>query len=68
MRVTDITRGPGTAAEGESWMRKRHWPATFGEPPRRRDGTVDVTALCRQWDQAFNEGAADRPGVVEAQR
>jgi hypothetical protein len=38
------------------WMTERYWPLTFGEPPRLPDGSVDVQALCRQWDDAFNCG------------
>jgi hypothetical protein len=31
----------------------RYWPTTE-EPPRLPDGTVDVRALCKRWDDHCN--------------
>jgi len=43
---------------GPAQLAGRYWPTRLPiEPPRRPDGTVDITALCRLLDDAVNAGA-----------
>jgi len=52
---------------GDAQLQGRYWPEP-AEPPRLADGTVDVRALCAQWDAAVNDGAATGPSAIEEVR
>lgn len=41
------------------WATRVYWPIAYGEPPRLPDGSVDVRALCRRWDDAWNCGTGE---------
>lgn len=51
--VGDLTLVKGKAHRGRR-AQAPYWPAGEG-PPRLPDGTVDVRALCRRWDDQYNE-------------
>jgi hypothetical protein len=51
-----MTTDPHSRPHGQAdaQLEGRYWPAE-PEPPRRRDGTIDIRALCRRWDDEANQ-------------
>jgi hypothetical protein len=42
------------------WLLRLYWPVFDFEPPLLSDGSVDVRAICRAWDDAVNQGTTPR--------
>lgn len=44
---------PSPNGRADAQLEGRYWPVSE-EPPRLPDGTIDVRALCRRWDDEVN--------------
>jgi hypothetical protein len=52
-----VNRDPRSRPHGQSaaQLEGRYWPDAPRDYPRLEDGTIDVRALCRRWDDEAND-------------